>query len=58
MANSRLAAFARGLQPIKVASRERCFVAADVSYIHSEAAKAIGSELRLAGRHISVEAAA
>ena len=58
MLNSDLSGLAGHFQPIRIASREKCFIDADVTYLHREATKSIGPNLQLSGRPVGVGAAA
>jgi cytosine/adenosine deaminase-related metal-dependent hydrolase len=53
-----LGAFADAFYPIRIASRDRCLIDADVAALYREAARVIGTNVMLSGRAISVEAAA
>ena len=58
MASGPLRACGSGFHPIRVGSRDRCFIDVDVPRLHEEAVRAVGSDLRLAGRSVRVGAAA
>lgn len=58
MAAKRLCTFARGLQSIELESRGRYLIDADLNSLHRVASASAGAKLRLAGRSISVGAAA
>jgi cytosine/adenosine deaminase-related metal-dependent hydrolase len=53
-----LGAFADAFYPIRIASRDRCLIDADVAALYREAARVIGTNVMLSGRAISVEAVA